>query len=72
MKVERTVKVELIKARIDELQSDVDSVKSKLTGLKESAKGNFTAEDVQTVDMLTRELLTYKAGQAELINLIQP
>lgn len=72
MKVERTVKVELIKARIDELQADVDSVKSELVSLKESTRGNFTADDVQAVDTLTRKLLTLKSGQAELINLIQP
>lgn len=67
----KTVSTELIKARIDELQSDVDRVKVELQSLKESVKGNFTSEDVEKVDMLTRELITYKAGQAELFGLIE-
>lgn len=64
------VSKELIKARTDELQSDVDRVKTSLLKLKESAKGNAQAEDLQKLDELTRELLTLKAGQAELISLL--
>ena len=67
----KTVNVELIKARIDELQVDVERVKTELTELKESAKGNAQADTLQKLDELTRELLTVKAGQAELINLLQ-
>jgi len=67
----KTISTDIIKARVDELQSDVDRVKTDLTNLKEKAKGNFQAEDVQKIDELTRELLTYKAGQSELLNLIQ-
>ena len=62
---------ELIKARIDELQSDIDRVKSNLSTLKESATGNLQAEDVQKLSSLKDELLTFKAGQAELINILQ-
>lgn len=67
----KTISTDIIKARVDELQSDVNRVKADLTKLKEKAKGNFQAEDVQKIDELTRELLTFKAGQAELINLLQ-
>lgn len=61
---------DLIKARINELQADVDRVKKELESLRDSAKGKAKAEDVQKLDELTRQLLTYKAGQAELINLL--
>ena len=64
------VSKELIKARTSELQGDVDRVKTSLVNLKESAKGNAKAEDLQKLDELTRELLTLKAGQAELISLL--
>lgn len=64
------VSKEIIKARSAELQSDVDRVKTSLLKLKESAKGNAQAEDLQKLDELTRELLTLKAGQAELISLL--
>lgn len=67
----KTISTDIIKARVDELQSDVDKVKSELVSLKDTAKGNFQADDVQKIDELTRQLLTYKAGQAELLNLIQ-
>lgn len=67
----KTVGVDVIKARIDELQVDVERVKSSLVQIKGSAKLNMTSEVVQKVHDLTRELLTYKAGQAELINLLQ-
>jgi len=64
------VSKELIKARTSELQADVDRVKTSLLKLKESAKGNAQAEDLQKLDELTRELLTYKAAQSELISLL--
>lgn len=64
------VSKELIKARSAELQSDVDRVKTSLLKLKESAKGNAQAEDLQKLDELTRELIAYKSGIAELINLL--
>lgn len=67
----KAVSADIIKARIIELQSDVDRVKSDLESLKESARLSFTSADVQKMHDLTRELLTYKAGQAELINLLQ-
>lgn len=67
----KTVNAELIKARIDELQADVERVKAELAELKESAKVQAEADTMQKLDELTRELLTFKAAQAELINLIQ-
>ena len=66
-----TVNADLIKARISELQTQVDQVKSELEQLKESAKGNMKSEDVQKIDEYTRQLLTFKSGQAELIQLLQ-
>lgn len=67
----KTVSTDIIKARISELQTQVDQVKSELEQLKESARGNMQSEDVQKLDWYTRELLTYKAGIAELIQLLQ-
>lgn len=67
----KTINADIIKERVNELQSDVDRVKSQLESLKDSAKGNFNSEDVQKLDELTRELIAYKAGSAELINLLQ-
>jgi hypothetical protein len=64
------VSKELIKTRTDELQSDVDRVKSELVKLKESSRGNVKAEDMQRLDELTRELVAYKSGIAELISLL--
>jgi hydroxylamine reductase (hybrid-cluster protein) len=64
------INADIVKARITELQSDVDRVKSNLQALKESSKGNAQAEDMQKLDELTRELIAYKSGQAELIALL--
>lgn len=61
---------DLIKARINELQSDIDRVKSDLQNLKDSVKGKASSDDVQKLDSLTRELLVLKGGQSELINLL--
>jgi len=72
MNMKGYVSKELIKERANELQSDVDRVKSTLISLKESVKGKASGEDVQKLDELTRELLTLKAGQAELLSLLQP
>lgn len=71
MKVIKTINVDIIKARVNELQSDVDRVKNDLVTLKDASKGSIKSEDVQKIDELTRELLTFKAAQAELINLLQ-
>ena len=64
------VSKELIKTRTNELQSDVDRVKSELVKLKDSSRGNVKAEDMQKLDELTRELVAYKSGIAELISLL--
>jgi len=66
----KTINLDIVKARVSELQTDIDKVKSQLEALKESAKGKFTAEDVQKISSLKDQLLTYKAGQAELINVL--
>jgi hypothetical protein len=66
----KTINADLVKARITELQSDIDRVKSNLQALKESVRGNAQAEDMQKLDELTRELIAYKSGQAELISLL--
>lgn len=70
MTITKTIDVGLIKARITELQSDIDRVKSDLQNLKGSVVGKASAEDFEKVDNLTRELLTLKAGQSELIQLL--
>ena len=62
---------DLIKARINELQSDINRVKGELKSLQESARGNFSTEDIEKIDSMTRELLVLKGGIAELINLCQ-
>lgn len=71
MTVTKSINVDLIKARINELQSDIERVKSDLQSLKGSVVGNAGAEDFEKIDRLTRELLTLKAGQSELVALIQ-
>tara|TARA_R100001086_G_C11835421_1_gene257691 strand:+ start:99 stop:314 length:216 start_codon:yes stop_codon:yes gene_type:complete len=67
----KSISTDIIKARVAELQTDVDRVKGDLISLKEKVTGNFTADDVQRIEELTRELITYKAGQAELVSLLQ-
>lgn len=66
----KTINADLVKARITELQADIEVVKSNLQALKESVKGNAQAEDMQKLDEYTRQLLTFKAAQAELIGLL--
>lgn len=70
MTITKTIDVSLIKARITELQSDIDRVKSDLQSLKGSVVGSASAEDFEKVDRLKTELLVAKAGQAELIGLL--
>lgn len=70
MTITKSINVDLIKARITELQSDIERVKSDLQSLKGSVVGKAGAEDFEKVDRLTRELLTLKSGQAELIQLL--
>ena len=65
------INADLVKARIDELQADVDSIKSELTNLKESSRGKVNVETIQQIEEFTRKLLIFKSGQAELINLLQ-
>lgn len=66
----KSISTELVKARIDELQVDIERVKAELQALKQSSAGNVQAEDVQKLDELTRQILTLKSGQAELIGLL--
>lgn len=66
----KSISTELVKARIDELQVDIERVKSELQALKLSTAGNVQAEDVQKLDELTRQIITLKSGQAELIGLL--
>lgn len=68
----KSINPDLVKERINELQSEVNRVKSSLLELKESVKGNAQAEDMQKLDQLTKELIAYKSSMAELIALIQP
>ena len=70
MTITKTVNVDLIKARITELQSDIDRVKSDLQSLKGSVVGTANGEDIQKVDNLVKELIVLKGSQAELINLL--
>jgi hypothetical protein len=66
----KTINADLVKARITELQSDIDRVKSNLQALKESVRGNAQAEDMQKLDDYVRELLVLRGGQSELIALL--
>lgn len=70
MTITKTVNVDLIKARITELQSDIDRVKSDLQSLKGSVVGTANGEDIQKVDNLVKELIVLKGSQAELISLL--
>ena len=58
----------IIKSRVAELQVDIDKVKVDLESLKSQS---ISTESVQKLDELTRKLLIFKAGQAELANLLQ-
>jgi hypothetical protein len=66
----KTINADLVKARITELQSDINRVKSNLQALKESVRGNAQAEDMQKLDDYVRELLVLRGGQSELIALL--
>lgn len=66
----QVINKDLVKARINELQSDIERVKSNLKELQESAKGNFGTAEIEKVDMMTKELIALKSGQAELIGLL--
>lgn len=66
----QTINKDLVKSRITELQSDIDRVKSDLRALQESAKGNFGREEIEKIDLMTKELIVYKGSQAELISLL--
>lgn len=66
----QTISKDLVKARINELQSDIDRVKSNLQSLQESVRGNFGKDDIEKVEGYKNELLVLKGGQAELISLL--
>lgn len=61
---------ELIQTRIGELQVEINKIVEELEELKGSAKGDFTPENAQRLSELKDKLLTFKAGQAELKNLL--
>ena len=61
---------DLIKARIKELEADVNRVKAELQNIKDSALGNYSTSDIERVDSLTKELIAYKSGIAELISVM--
>lgn len=67
----KTIPIELVKARADELQAEVDVIKQELESLKEAKQGKITADDVQSISECKDKLIMYKAGLAELINLLQ-
>jgi hypothetical protein len=66
----KTINADLVKARINELQSDIDRVKSNLQGLKESVKGKPETSDIEKAEMYKNELLVLKGGYAELVALL--
>jgi hypothetical protein len=66
----KLINTDLVKARITELQSDIDRVKSNLKGLKESVKGNPETSDIEQVESYKNELLVLKGGISELIGLL--
>lgn len=66
----KTISADLVKSRIQEIQSEVERVKSDLVDLKDSSKGANEGATLQKLDELTRELIAYKSAQAELINLL--
>lgn len=61
---------DVIKARIKELELEVDRVKKDLLELRESSQGKFGAEEIEKIDSMTKELIAYKSGIAELIGLL--
>jgi hypothetical protein len=61
---------DIIKARINELQVDINRIKTDLKAIQDSARGNFGVAEIEKVDLLTKELIAYKSATAELINLL--
>ena len=64
------VSKEIIKAQYDELQQQVEILKSQLESIKEESQGQVTAEAMEKVNKCKEELLVVKGGQAVLIGLL--
>lgn len=66
----KSINIDLVKARINEIQADIDKVKGKLQTLKESVKGQPETKDIEQVESYKNELLVLKGGISELIALM--
>lgn len=66
----KLINSDLIKARINEIQADIDKVKSNLQALKDSVQGQLKARDIEQAESYKNELLVLKGGYAELVALL--
>ena len=67
----KSINSDLVKARINEIQADIDKVKSNLQALKDSVQGQLKARDIEQAEAYKNELLVLKGGYAELVALIE-
>lgn len=66
----KSISSDLVKARINEIQADIDKVKSNLQALKDSVKGQPETKDIEQAETYKNELLVLKGGISELVSLL--
>lgn len=66
----KSINSDLVKARINEIQADIDKVKSNLQALKDSVQGQLKPRDIEQAEGYKNELLVLKGGYAELVALL--
>lgn len=66
----KSINSDLVKARINEIQADIDKVKSNLQSLKDSVQGQLKARDIEQAETYKNELLVLKGGISELVSLL--
>lgn len=66
----KSINSDLVKARINEIQADIDKVKSNLQILKDSVKGQPETKDIEQAETYKNELLVLKGGISELVALL--
>lgn len=67
----KSINSDLVKARINEIQADIDKVKANLQALKDSVQGQLKPRDIEQAEAYKNELLVLKGGISELIALIE-
>ena len=67
----KPINSDLVKARINEIQADIDKVKANLQALKDSVQGQLKPRDIEQAEAYKSELLVLKGGISELIALMR-